>query len=185
MDGNEDRQLYDSPDAGADYSSTARTPEQQDEPEASEVRWTASEFIDHQKSSGWFMALAGAGLLLSVAVYFLTRDMFAAIIIALLAVIFGVGAARKPRILDYSIDGTGIAVGSRHSAFEEFRSFAVVSEGAIESIILLPTKRWAPPLSVYFAPEDGDKIIDTLSAFVPFENHEPGLIDKFLHRIHF
>lgn len=185
MDGNDDKQLYDSPDQEADYSSTTRNPEEQYEPEASEVKWTASEFIDHQKSSGWFMALAGAGILLSVAVYFMTKDMFAAVIIALLAIIFGVGAARKPRILEYSIDGNGIAVGSRRSAFEDFRSFAVVSEGAIESILLLPTKRWAPPLSVYFAPEDGDRIINTLSAFVPFENHEPGLIDKFLHRIHF
>lgn len=185
MNGGEDQQLYDRPDAGADYSSTTRDPVHQEATEMSEVSWTASEFIDHQKSSGWFMALAGAGLLLAAAIYFLTKDMFAPVIIALLAIIFGVGAARKPRILNYSINGAGIAVGDRHTAFEEFRSFAVVSEGPIESIILLPTKRWAPPLSVYFAPADGEKIIDTLSAFVPFENHEPGLIDKFLHRIHF
>jgi len=185
MDSGVDQQLYDRPDTEADFSSTSRNPDQQDASPTEEIRWTASEFIDHQKSSGWFMALAGAGLLLAVAVYFLTKDMFAAVIIALLAIIFGVGAARKPRILDYSIDDSGIMVGARHTTFEEFRSFAVINEGAIESILLLPTKRWSPPLSVYFAPEDGEKIINTLSAFVPFENHEPGLIDKFLHRIHF
>ncbi|MEK7472383.1 MAG: hypothetical protein AAB624_04020 [Patescibacteria group bacterium] len=185
MDNGEDRQLYDRPNAEDDFSSTTRQPEHQDPLQTSEVKWTASEFIDHQKSSGWFMTLAGAGILLSIAVYFLTKDVFATVIVAILAFIFGIGAARKPRVLNYSIDEAGIAVGNRHSAFEDFRSFAIVSEGAIESILLLPTKRWAPPLSVYFSPEDGDKIIDTLSAFVPFENHEPGLIDKFLHRIHF
>lgn len=185
MDEGSEKQLFDNQDAKTDYSSTERLPEHQEVSSSVEIGWTASEFIDHQKSSGWFMALAGAGVLLAIAVYFITTDVFAAVIIALLAIIFGVGAARKPRILNYSLDESGIAVGDRRTPYEEFRSFAVVSEGAIESIILLPTKRWAPPLSVYFAPEDGDKIIDTLSTFVPFENHEPGLIDKFLHRIHF
>ncbi len=185
MDGGENQQLYDNPNEGADFSSTARDPESQGYADVAEVKWTASEFIDHQKSSVWFIVLAAAGLLLAVVVYLLTKDIYAAVIISILAIIFGVGAARKPRILDYSIDETGIAVGSRHTVFEEFRSFAVVSEGPIESIILLPTKRWSPPLSVYFAPEDAEKIINTLSAFVPFENHEPGIIDKFLHRIHF
>ncbi len=185
MDSDSEKQLYDRPDATADYSSTQRTPELQAAEEPVEIRWTASEFIDHQKTSGWFLGLAGAGLVIAAVVYLLTRDIFATVIIAILAFIFGVGAARKPRVLEYSIGGAGITVGERYAPYEEFRSFAVVSEGPIESIILLPTKRWAPPLSVYFAPDDGEKIIDTLSAFVPFENHEPGLIDKFLHRIHF
>jgi hypothetical protein len=183
MDG--DRQLFEKPDLTTDFSSTQRSPELQIAEEPVEIRWTASEFIDHQKTSSWFLGLAGAGLVVAAVVYLLTQDIFATIIIAILAFIFGIGAARKPRILEYSIGGAGITVGERYAPYEEFRSFAVVSEGAIESIILLPTKRWSPPLSVYFAPDDGEKIIDTLSAFVPFENHEPGLIDKFLHRIHF
>ena len=183
MDG--DRQLFEKPDLTTDFSSTQRAPELQAAEEPVEIRWTASEFIDHQKSSGWFLGLAGAGLVVAAVVYLLTQDIFATAVIAILAFIFGVGAARKPRVLEYSIDASGITIGNRHTPYEGFRSFAVVSEGPIESIILLPTKRWSPPLSVYFAPEDGDKIIDTLSAFVPFENHDPGLIDKFLHRIHF
>jgi hypothetical protein len=103
----------------------------------------------------------------------------------LLAVIFGVGAARRPKVLEYGLDESGISVGNKHTPYEEFRSFTVVNEGPIESIILLPTKRWSPPLSVYFAPSDADRIVDTLSAFVPFENHDPGYIDRFLHHIHF
>lgn len=185
MNGGEEKQFFGDQDSTADFSSTQRAPEHEQNSDLAEIKWTASEFIEHQKGFNWFLGLAGACVLLAVVVYLFTKDVFGPVIIGLLAIIFGVSAARKPKVLEYSLDGTGIMVGNHHSAYEEFRSFSLVNEGAIESVMLLPTKRWSPPLSVYFAPEDADKIVDMLSAFVPFENHEPGLVDRFLHRIHF
>jgi hypothetical protein len=40
----------------------------------------------------------------------------------------------------------------------------VVPEGAFNSIVFMPLKRFAVPLSIYYDPKDEDKIIAVLSA---------------------
>jgi hypothetical protein len=76
-------------------------------------------------------------------------------------------------------------VGTHEYTFNEFQSFGIIQEGPIESIILMPQKRWSPAINMYFSPEDGQQIFDILSEFLPFEQHERDIIDKFLHKIRF
>ena len=63
--------------------------------------------------------------------------------------------------------------------------FLVIQEGGVESIWFTPLKRFMPMVSIYFDPEDGDKIADILSEFLPFENRELDPVDRLMHRIRF
>ncbi len=187
MDGSSQRepQLYGQPNEAAPYQSTSQTPNEVQQ-STEEISWTAVEFVEHNKSSLWFLVLAAIGVGMAVGIYFLTDgDWIAAVIVLALAVIFGVGATRKPRTLDYKLDDSGITVDKKLFNYEYFSHFTVVQEGSVESILLTPVRRWSVPLSLYFSPEAADKIIDTLSAYVPFERHDPSYVDKFLHRIRF
>lgn len=186
MNGGDNKQQFMAgQEASGVYDSTSRVPQESTLNTPREINWSASEFIDHQKGSGWFFVLALVGVAIAVGVFFLTQDWIASSIILMLAIIFGIGAARRPRILEYKLDTSGITIDKKHTPYGEFRSFAVVNEGPIESVVLLPAKRWSPSLSIYFSPEDGDNIVDMLSAFVPFEQHEMSYMDRFLRRIRF
>lgn len=149
------------------------------------ISWTASEFLDHHKSASWYGLFGGAVTLLAVLAFVITRDLFTPGAVVVLSSLFGFAANRRPRVLDYHIDASGIHVGSRHYPFENFQSFAVAQEGPVESIILSPAKRWAPPITMYFSPEDGQKIFDLLSDYIPLEDHKKDPIDKLLHKIRF
>jgi hypothetical protein len=150
------------------------------------VEWTASEFVDHQKTIKWFLGLGLFTIVLGVFVFLATnRDWFGPVIIAMLAIIFGVGAARKPRELAFVISAKGVQIGERLFAYEDLKSFSLMDEGSIEKIVLTPSKRWQPLLNLYFDPVDGDKIMDTLGGYLPYEERLPGLTDKFLHKIRF
>lgn len=158
---------------------------QEDMPPADVISWTASEFIAHQKTPGWYgllilASLAGAGI-----VYLLTRDIISSSVVVVAGVFFGVFAARQPRELQYSLDGRGVQIGAKYYSLTGFRSFSVVPEGAFTSVILMPLKRFAPLTTIYFPPQDESRIVSILSGSLPFEDYRHDAVEQFLHRIRF
>ncbi len=149
------------------------------------VSWTASEYIAHHKSPLWYMGLAAATVALGVVVYLVTQDYIALGVVAVMAILFGVSAARPPQTLAYVIDDEGIGIGPKHYTFTMFRSFSVVDDGPFSSITLLSTKRYMPPLSVYYPHELEEKIVQKLSDVLPFEHKQADLVEHLMRRIRF
>ncbi len=149
------------------------------------VTWTASEFIAHHKSVGWYVFLLVIGAVLCGLIYLTTKDMITVTAIAACFLIFGVAAARKPRVLAYRLDETGLTVGQRLYPYANFKAFALVDEGSFTSIAFVPLKRFSPPLSIYFAPEDEHEIVAVLSQYLPLEQGQLDLFESLMRRIRF
>jgi len=159
--------------------------QQEQEYDPEEITWTASEFVAHDKSFGWYVTLALVAVVVAVGVYLLTRDYVSAGVVIFAAIIFGVYGSHKPRQLPYRLNHQGITIDKKHYNFAEYRSFSVIQEEAFASITLMPLKRFAPPLSVYFAPEDEENIINLLSVVLPYEERKRDAVDALMHRIRF
>ncbi len=149
------------------------------------VQWSASEYVEHEKDSRWYLALIGGGLALTALVFLITRDILATVVVFLAIISVAVFAGRKPETKQYSVDENGVKAGDKTFSYAQFRSFSVVEEGAIDSIWLKPLKRFAPAVIIYFSPEDEEKIIEVLSNFLPHEDRELDPIDKFSKRVRF
>ena len=149
------------------------------------VNWTASEYIAHEKSAGWYMLLALAVVAFAAAVYFVTKELVSSVVIVIMGAAFGAFAARKPQELEYSLDNSALHVGGRSYSYAQFKSFTIVDEGPIHSIMLMPLQRFMPPLSVYYGPEDEDKIANALSSYLPYEDRKQDYIDKFMRKVRF
>lgn len=149
------------------------------------VSWSASEFMNHQKSPFWYVIAAGVLLSIGLIFYLLMDELFGPIAVIVLGSLLLIGASRKPRTLDYLVDEHGIVVGHREYVYDDFQSFAIIKEDSVESIMLMPQKRWSPTLTIYFDPTDGQKIFNVLSTYLPLEERQKDSIDKFLHKIRF
>jgi hypothetical protein len=149
------------------------------------INWTASEFIAHQKSAGWYAKLATATLVLAAAVWYITKDKVTPIVIVVCAFTLGFYASRQPRQLQYRLDDHGITIGEKFSSFNDFRSFSVVREGAFDSLVLMPLKRFAQLTTIYYAPELADQIIAFLADRLPMEERRADLLDRLMTHIHF
>lgn len=148
------------------------------------IQWTASEFVAHHKSAAWYGRLA-IGAILVAAVAFWLVDLTSAIVILFAAVAFGVFAGREPRELRYQLDNHGIIIDKRAMPYSQFRGFSLIQEGAFRSITLLPLKRFAPAISIYYDPNDEEVITTTLSQHLPFEQRSQDPLDRLLWRIRF
>lgn len=152
---------------------------------AEEVSWTASEFVAHEKGLNWYLVMSASVLIFTAIVYLITRDKVTAGIIIFTAIVFGVYAKRQPRTLAYQLEAGGLKVGEKFYDFSQFRSFVLMHEGALSSVSFMPLRRFMPILTVYFSPDDEQKIVQLLSNSLPVENRGHDVIDRFLHRIRF
>lgn len=149
------------------------------------VQWTASEFISHQKNGSWYAMLGGGFVIFSALIYIFTKDIMSIIFIGIVLILFLIIAGKKPQQRTYVLDSHGIAIDSKFYPYSDFKSFSIGNEGAIGSAVFMPLKRFMPELTVYFAPDDGLRIVDTLAAHLPNDQRNERSIDRFMSRLHF
>jgi len=147
------------------------------------VTWTASEYIEHQRGVTWYGSLALATLVLAAAIYFLTKDYFATGTIVVLGIIVGAFVGHKPRQVQFELSDSGLRAAEKSYSYNLFKSFAVVREGNLISLNLIPIKRFMPPVSAYFDPKDEQKITNIIGDHLPYEERKPGAVDRLSLRL--
>jgi hypothetical protein len=153
--------------------------------DAMDVTWSASEYVAHQKDAGWYVLLMLGAAALAIAIYLITGDMFSGGVIVLVGIIFALGSSRQPRTLEYGIGRVGLKIGEKFYPYSDFKSFAVVEEDAIYSILLLPMKRFMPGVNLYYPPDQEDEIMGVLSSYLPHETRTDDMFDKLTRRLRF
>lgn len=155
------------------------------EPVEQSISWEASEYILHEKDPRWFIGLAaGAVVLILIAAFLIKSLSFTILVVAMLASVV-VYARRPPRTLSYRLSHHALQIDEKHYSLHEFRSFGILQEGGVYSVMLIPTKRFLPGVSLYFPPELGEAIVDTLGSTVPMEKLKFDFIDKLARKMRF
>lgn len=149
------------------------------------IRWTASEYIAHDKDFSWYSGLAAVSVLLAALLYLVTRDFTSPLVVFFGAFLLGFYGARKPRQLEYELNDKDLVIGEKHIPYSDLKTFALVPEGAFASIRFVPHKRFGPPITIYYGPEDENKIVNALSVHLPMEQHKIDAIDRLMRRIRF
>ncbi len=139
----------------------------------------------HDKSAGWYTALAVGTLLLAGGIYLLTRDFISTGVIVVAGILLGVYAGHQPRQLEYSVSHHGFTVGQKQFSYEEFRWFSIAPEGAFSSLVFMPLKRFAATTTIYYPPEAEERILTIITNHLPMEEHRSDAVDKLLRRIRF
>jgi len=153
------------------------------EPTDDSITWTASEFIDHSKSFSWYLFFFISILVIGYLVYIFTRSIFSSIVIFILGIALCYISTRKPKDINYGLDDEGIVINNTDYPFSVFKSYTLISEGGLEQIALISVKRFSPDKTIYFEPQDKDKIISLLGEFLPLETNTNDAIDKFMKKI--
>ncbi len=160
-------------------------PRPEELPDDPPISWEAQEYVTLSKGPWWFVIFTLIVLgLIAIDVFFLKSWTFS-VLVVVMAVAIIIYSRRPPRTLAYSLSSRqGLYVGERLYHFDEFRAFGVVKDGAHQSIILIPRKRFSPGVSVYFPEEAGERIVDILGKRLPMENTKLDLIDRLVRALH-
>lgn len=154
-------------------------------PPSATVNWTASEYVAHDKNISWFILVMLASVGVAGIIYLITRDRISPVVVIVLGGAFAAFGARKPQVLEYSINNTGVRIGQKQYPYGMFRTFSTIEEGAMRSILLMPLQRFNLPISVYYDPAEEQQIIEALATYLPHEERSISMIDNFMRKIRF
>lgn len=155
---------------------------QPEEIPAETISWEASESVHHERDGTWFIGFIVMVIALLGLSVWLRQWTFTALIV-IMAITLVVHMRRPPRVLSYSLSYNGLHVGQQFHDFDEFRSFGILQEGDLFSVMLMPTKRFGQAMTIYFGENDGEKIVDILGAYLPIEDLQLDFMDSFLRRL--
>jgi hypothetical protein len=158
---------------------------QEPEDAGEQFSWNGPEFVSHDKNPGWYLAIMGGSVIVAGIVYLLTRDLLTAIMMVVVAIFLCIYSARKPKSIPYKLDSKGIDIGPRHFVYEEFRYFTAVPEGRYVTLTFIPLKRFSLPAGMCYDGPEAEKIINSISRRLPFEQHKLDIIETIMQSIRF
>lgn len=148
-------------------------------------QWTSPEFVAHDKPPAWYLALFGASAVIAALVFLFTKDKISTAVVLVVGVALGTYAARKPREIDHALFEDSMMIGQKTMGYEQFRSFSLDDEGAFASLVLVPHRRFGQLVTLYFQPQDEDRIVAVISRHLPLEQRPKDLVDNFMKKIRF
>ena len=156
----------------------------EDTPDNPPITWTAEEYVHLERSPIWFVIFIIVVLgLIAVDVFLLKSWTFSALVIVM-AVALVIYIRRPPRSLTYALSpAQGLYVGERLYRFDEFKAFGLIQDGTNYSVLLIPRKRFAPGVSVYFPDDAGERIVDILGQQLPMENLKLDVVDLIVRKL--
>lgn len=149
------------------------------------LSWQASEYVHHEKRGMWFIPLLIGALVLLALAIFVVQSISFSVLIIVMTIVIAVYAVRPPRIISYQLSNYGVRIDDKSFHFHDFRYFGIIQDGPLYSATLVPNKRFAPAVNIYFPADDGEKIVDLLGAYLPMEKIELDFIDKLTRQLRF
>ena len=149
------------------------------------VSWTASEYIDHERNPSWYVVLLISTLIVAGLIYVLTKDYFATGTVLIVGAIVGSVAHWKPQQVEYQLSPEGLRVGDKFYSYSQFKTFSIIHEDQLSSLVFHPLKKLLPPISIFFDGDDEDKITDVVGEHLPLEERAPDRIDRLSRRLRF
>ena len=147
------------------------------------LRWQATEYIDHERTSQWYIILAIIVLAFITLAIFVFNSITFAILIPVMLVSLVVYVRRPPSILNYILSRKGLHVNDHLFIYDQFKAFGIVAHEGTHSVVLLPRKRFQVSQTVYFPEEVGEPLVDMLAARLPMQEVKLDAIDRLLKKL--
>ena len=157
---------------------------QEDTPANPPITWSAQEYIHVDKGPGWFILFALVVLaLIALDIFFLKSWTLSALVVVM-AVAVIVYIRRPPRTITYALSpAQGLYIGEQLYGFDQFKAFGLIKDGEHDSIMLIPRKRFAPGVSIFFPAEAGERIFDILGQRLPMETLKLDVVDIIVRKL--
>lgn len=148
------------------------------------VHWSANETIDAEKGGLWFVALIVIALILIAGDIFLLKEFTFSILVVVMVAVIILYSRRPGKSVDYTLSAEqGLYIGEKLYHFSEFKAFGLIQDQGHHSILLVPVKRFAPGVSVYFPEDVGEKIVDIFGARLPMQEMKLDAIDTIVRKL--
>ncbi len=157
---------------------------QEDTPDNPPITWTAQEYIHIDKGPWWYIIFVLVVIGFIALDFFFLKSWTMSVLVVVMAVAVVIYIRRPPRTITYALSpAQGLYVGEQLYIFDDFKAFGLIRDGDNDSVMLIPRKRFAPGVSVFFPPEAGERIFDILGQRLPMETLKLDVVDVIVRKL--
>jgi hypothetical protein len=148
------------------------------------IHWQADDLTYTQKSFFWYVMFGIVSLGLVALDVLLIKSYTFSLLVVVVAISVVVYTRRPPRKINYALSiSQGIYIDEVLHHFNEYKAFGIVDSGDHVYLAVVPIKRFAPSLVVYFPQDMGEQIVDIFGARLPMHEMKADWIDWLLRKI--
>lgn len=147
------------------------------------LHWQAKEYIQRDKSPIWFVSFVLVFLVMMAISIFLIKSWTFSVLVPIMAVSLLMYVYRPPRTLNYTLSGKGVYVNDQLYPFADFKAFGVIKDDDELLIMLVPSKRFKPGVTVFFPEEVGEPLVDIIGARLPMRELKLDLVDRLIRKL--
>lgn len=144
--------------------------------------WSVGEQATAKGAGKRGLYLIGAVLLGGLA-YLITRDAISTGAVLLAAGVFVYFAVHKISPQTYHLREDELYIGNKAYHLDDFKAYSVNEHDSPASVVLVPLKRFLPPITVFVPTEVLQPVTSYLSAFLPYEPHKFDAIDNLINKV--
>ena len=152
-------------------------------PDLEIANWQAQNIMTGDKGKLWYLIFAAALIVLLVVSWLIQSWSFTLLIIVSAVAILVVLGSNNVHQISYSLSGRGFYIDGNLHQYTDFRSFGILREDNVFSIVFLPKKRFSPSVSIYFPEANGEQIVDILGSILPMEEIKLDFIDRIVRKL--
>ncbi len=149
------------------------------EPTARAITWEAPEHHHVEKGNDWFFALIIVVVALVITAILFNNTLFA-LLLGIAGGVLGVAAARKPRIVPFSVSVRGIKIEDILHPFPSLSAYHIDEEDPRGPQLLVRSEQLLLPLLVIPIPED---YIDEIEEILKEKLPEEEITEPFLAKV--
>jgi hypothetical protein len=148
------------------------------------VHWSADEYINQEHSLLWFVAFVAVVLGLIAMDIFMMKSYTFSVLVVIMAITVIILIRRPSQTVNYTLSADhGLYIGEKLYNFDEFKSFGIIRDSGRNSIMLIPVKRFAAGVSVYFPDDVGERIVDIIGARLPMVSQKLDIVDVIVRKL--
>jgi len=143
------------------------------------VSWDTIEYLHKEKTSDWYWIVGIITISVALISIILNNVVFA-ILIIVASFTLSLFASKKPEIITVNIDRFGVTVGKNKYQYKELESFWVETRDAYPRVLVKSKKIFMPFISLLIEDVEPETIQETLSKYLPEEEHTEPFLEKLL-----
>lgn len=147
------------------------------EPEEVLASWNAPEFTYISKPAGWYGVVALVAIVLAGGLAYF-RQWVTVVLVLVMGLAMAVVGSRRPRTLNYTITNYGVYVGEKPYSYDNFKAHYEGNDYGQKVLELVPTKRFAPLVSLPVPPQQEADIFALIGEMVPKTEPTNNFVDK-------
>ncbi len=145
-----------------------------------DISWEAEEYIVRNHDGWWYISLFAVGaVLIGLSVWQKWWTFLALVVLSIIAIL--TSNLRPPRKIHYTLDENGLTESNQTHKYNEFKAFGILKEDSHFSAVLIPKKRFALSIKIYFPEGSGEAIVDALGNRLPMEEVKLDFLDKIVN----